>query len=416
MYSIAYKRYVTALLLVVYIFNQTDRAIFGFLMEPIKAELQLSDTQLGMLAGPALVVVYALLGVPIARLADRSSRVNIIAIAVAAWSAIVTTSALVQTFLQFAFARIGVGIGEAGFSAIAQSLLADYHQAHERTRALSVFLLAIPLGGVLSSLMAGWINETYGWRAAFVAAGLPGIFLALQVKLTVREPPRQVSPSQTAIQPQMSSIFAMIWAQPSLRHMAIATALVNIVCFSVLVWTSAFFIRVHGMRTGELGMWLALMVGFGGGLGTWLGGYVTHRYGRGDERSQVRIIACTTVLMVPLLALALWSSSKHVALLLLVPAHAMMFFFFGPTFALILSLAPASTRATMTAVFILIQMLAGGVLGVQLVGIISDALVAPAGNTAQALRWSLTLICSLALWAAVHFWLTGRTIRQDVQG
>src|SRR5688572_11334509 len=147
--TIPYKRYVTVLLLIVYIFHRTDSTIFGFLMEPIKRELGLSDTELGFLAGPALVLFYATLGVPMARWADRSHRVNIMALAITLWSGIVTLSSMVTTFWQFALARVGVGIGEAGFSAIAQSVVSDYHSAKERTRAISTFMLAIPLAGVV---------------------------------------------------------------------------------------------------------------------------------------------------------------------------------------------------------------------------------------------------------------------------
>src|SRR5262249_7833455 len=160
-----YKRYVTLILLVVYVFNQTDRAIFGFLMEPMKRDLHLTDSQLGFLAGPALFLFYALLGVPVARMADGSHRVNIMSIAMGLWSAIVMLTAAAGKFWHLALTRIGVGVGEAGFSAIAIAVIADYHSAAERARALSIFMLALPFGAVVSSLTAGWINEAYGWRA-----------------------------------------------------------------------------------------------------------------------------------------------------------------------------------------------------------------------------------------------------------
>lgn len=420
MYSASYKRYVTALLLVVYIFNQTDRAIFAFLMEPIKRELRLSDTQLGLLAGPALVLFYAMLGIPVALLADRSNRVSIISVAVALWSGIVTLSAVVQTFWQFALVRVGVGIGEAGFSAVAQSLIADYHEPSERARAISFFLLAIPLGGVMSSLIGGWVNQLYGWRAAFIVAGVPGLVLAILLKSTVQEPPRQAraAPSEGVASSAGSSlrfVLATLRRRRSLRHLAAATALANIVCFSSLVWMSAFFIRVHHVATGELGVWLAVIVGVGGGAGVWLGGHLTDRYGARDERVQMRLVAWATALMSPLLLGALWSPSKELALLLLMPAYTFMFFFFGPTFSLVLGLSAASVRATMSAIFIFIQILAGGVIGVQLVGVLSDALASVSGDTAEGLRWSMTLTCPLALWAAAHFALAGRTIEVDAK-
>lgn len=418
MYSQSYKRYVTVLLLTVYICNQVDRAIFGFLMEPIKQDLGLSDSQLGFLAGPAMTLLYAILGIPIARLADRSSRVNIMSIAIALWSVIVTLSAAVSSFWQFTLARVGVGVGEAGFSAIAQSLIADYHTGAERTRALSVFMLAIPLAWVVSALTAGWINEAYGWRTVFIAAGLPGIVLALVMKVSVREPHRRSISSAEALpgeQPALRTIFLALWRRRALRHLAISTALVNTLCYCVLVWTPTFFVRSHGMTTGELGIWLAVIIGGGGSTGIWLGGHLTSRQGADNCRGQLRLIAVATLLTGPAVALALWLPSKALALLMLIPGYVLMFFFFGPTFSLVQSLSAAKMRATMASIFILIQVLAGGVIGLQLLGILSDALVPVTGDSAKALRWSLTLSCALAPWAAVHFWRAGRSVSQDLK-
>jgi predicted MFS family arabinose efflux permease len=411
-YSQPYKRYVTVVLLIVYIFNQTDRAIFGFLMQSIKADLKLSDTQLGFLAGPALAIFYATLGIPIARFADRRNRVNVIAIAIALWSAIVVCSAAVGKFWHFALARVGVGVGEAGFSAIAQSLITDYHAPHERTRALSVFMLAIPLGSVVSSLTAGWINQGYGWRVAFVAAGLPGLILAPLVKWTVREPAQGVGPLATAQQAPSTirSLVALIWQRPALRHLAIAQGLANIVVACALTWIPAFFIRVHGMQSAELGTWLAIVGGIGGSAGIWLGGYLTTRFGGGDEAKKMQLTSFATALAAPMLIIVLWVPAKHLAMTALLPCEVVLFFFYGPTFALVQALSAANVRATMASAFILIQVLAGGVIGVQLLGVLSDFLTALTGSGAVALRWGMTLISLLAVWSAGHFWRSGQLI------
>jgi MFS family permease len=413
--SKVYRHYVTVLLLIVYIFNQTDRAIFGFLMEPIKRELALSDTQLGFLAGPALVIFYATLGVPIARLADRTVRVNIMSVAIGLWSMVTALTSTVATFWQFALVRIGVGVGEAGFSAIAQSVVADYHSAKERTRALSIFMLALPLGGVMSSLLAGWVNQAYGWRAVFLVCGLPGILLAVLLKLTVREPPREATSvtGTDANQPPIGAVLASLWQCRTLRHLAIGQGLVNVLaCF--LGWFPAFFMRNHQMSSGELGTWLALTTGLGGGLGVWLGGYLTTRYGALDERRKVWIMATATALLMPVIAVALWVPSAQVALLMLLPVKALMFFCYGPTFSLVHSLSAPGVRATMASVFILIQVLSGGVLGTQLLGVLSDVFTPIAGDSGTALRWGMTLTSALAIWASLHFWRASRSIREDV--
>jgi MFS family permease len=429
MYSQPYKRYVTAVLLTVYIFNQTDRAVFGFLMEPIKRELALSDSQLGFLAGPALVLFYATLGVPIARLADRSSRVNIISVAVALWSIIVVSSAFVGKFWHFALARIGVGVGEAGFSAVAQSLLADYHSPAERTRAMSIFMLGIPLGGLVSNLLGGWANEAYGWRTAFVLAGAPGILLALLVKFTIREPARshlavatgaitsaaatrEAAASGVSAEPPLRQVWAMLWRRRALRHIAIAISLVNLVTACMMTWLPAFFVRIHGMPTGELGAWLAVAVSAGGGLGTWLGGYSGGRRGESRPRAQVQRLAISAALITPILLTILIGPSRKLGLLLLLPAYILMFYSLGPSFSLVQSLTPARSRATVTATVILAQAVLAGVVGLQLVGVISDALVAAYG--AASLRWALASVTLVALWGAVHFALSGRTVVEDV--
>jgi predicted MFS family arabinose efflux permease len=264
--------------------------------------------------------------------------------------------------------------------------------------------------------MAGWINQAYGWRAVFLAAGLPGILLALLMKWTVEEPPRHRLFSAASVatdRPPLRAVLATLWEQRTLRHLAIGQCLANIV-ICCTNWLPLFFIRDHGMATGELGTWFAVIAGVGGGAGIWLSGYVTSRFGAADERIKVRLMAVATALIAPTLAIALWSSSKELALLILIPCQALMYFFLAPTMSLVQALSGPSTRATMASLFILIQVLAGGVIGIQLPGILSDLLTPILGNGGLALRWSMTATSLLAFWAAIHFWLSARTIRRDL--
>jgi MFS transporter, Spinster family, sphingosine-1-phosphate transporter len=416
LYSQSYKRYITVLLLVVYIFNQIDRAIFGILMEPIKREFMLTDTQLGFLAGPALALFYALLGIPIARWADRSHRINIMAAAIALWSIIVTFSAAVQTFWQFALARLGVGIGEAGFSAVAQSVIGDYHHATERTRALSVFMLALPLGAASSYLLGGWVNELYGWRAVFIVCGIPGLILAVLMKITVREPRRNgpaLNPAQCLAQPPpLRSVFALLWQRRALRHLAIAMTLLTLITGGVLGWKAAFFIRLHGMSTAQVGSWMALIVGAGGGFGTWLSGHLTRALKIEDERKQTGMLAASAVLAWPILLAALTWPDRSGALCLLLVAIVVLHLFFAPSFSLVQGLCSANVKATMVSIVIFFQILFAGVIGLQLTGLLSDSLTATFG--VEALRWAMVLMTPAALWAGVHFWLASRSIRNDL--
>jgi len=250
----------------------------------------------------------------------------------------------------------------------------------------------------------------------FLTAGLPGIFLALLMKSTIAEPPRYRGPSAgpaSPDRPPLRAVFANLWRQRTLRHLAIGQCLANtVICCTN--WLPLFFIRDHGMATGELGTWFAVIAGVGGGAGIWLSGYMTSRFGAADERIKVRLMAAATALIAPTLTIVLWNPSKEVALLILIPCQALMFFFIAPTMSLVQSLSAPSTRATMASVFIFIQVFAGGVIGTQLPGILSDLLTPILGNDGLALRWSMTATSLLALWAAIHFWLSAQTIRRDL--
>jgi len=404
------------LLLVIYICNQTDRAIFNFLMQPIKHDLGLSDSQLGFLAGPALGLFYATLGVPIARRADRGPRITIMSVALALWSGMVVLTALITQFQQLAFTRIGVGIGEAGFSSIAISVIVDYYAAADRARALSIFMLGLPLGGVVSSLAAGWLNEIYGWRAVFVAAGVPGIILALLLKGTVREPPRDSShayATPSASRPRLSAIWSTLWQTRAIRHLALGQGVGCILSASVAIWMPTFFWRAHAIPSGQLGTELALTYGLGGGLGTWLSGHLMTRWASRGAHAQAWLSAITTAAAAPILWVALWCTSAQVALLMLLPAYALIFFFFAPTTALIQSLTSPQARATMASMVILIQMLVAGVAGVQALGLLSDTFGRWLVDSTLGLRWSMTVMSTAAVWAALHFWRAGQFIQQD---
>jgi MFS family permease len=416
MYSQPYKLYITIVLLIAYVLNQADRAVFGFLMEPIKREFGLTDTQLGFLAGPAFVLLYTVLGIPVARWADSSHRVNIMSAAIAIWSVVAMFTAAAANFGQLAFARIGVGIGEAGFSAIAISVIGDYHSTNERTRAVSRLMLAIPIAAVLSNLMAGWISQEFGWRAVFIAAGLPGILLALIVKLTVAEPERRLAllSSPTTQRSSLRVVVTTMWQRRTLRHLVIAQALANVVLVAA-GWCSVFFIRYHHMSLAELGTWFAFIAAVGGFGGIWLSGQLTSRYGARDERFKVRFMTVASAFSSPLLVLVLWCPVKEFALVAFLFAQIPLCFFLGPSYALSQELTEANMRTTMASLLILAQVMLGGVIGMQLVGVLSDAFTPVAGNQALGLRWSIALMSLAGFWAAAHFWQAERSITRDLR-
>lgn len=416
MYSKLYRRYATTLLLLVYVFNMLDRSVFGILMEPIKREFSLTDAQLGFLGGPALVLLYSLLGVPIARLGDSRRRVTIMTVAIALWSAIATLTAAVHKFWMLALVRVGVGVGEAGFSAVAVSVISDYEYESDsrRARALSNFTLAIPIAALISNLLGGWVNQLYGWRPVFVIVGLPGILLALLMWATVREPPRRLASSSDDVsRPSLRVVLSTLWRCRSLRHLAIAQGLCNVV-FNSMQWISVFFIRQHHMETGELGSWLAFTDGFGRFVSIWLSGFLIANFVAKDARAKTLLLAFASLLVTPLALFVLWSPSKNAALVAYFLLNIPMLFYVAPTIALVQDLVGVNMRATMASIFFLIQMLLGGVIANQLIGAFSDVFTPTTDGSAVGLCWSMTLGSMVTLWAAVHFWLAGRFVREDL--
>ncbi len=412
--TVRYKRYVISLLLVVYTFNFIDRQILALLMEPIKTELLLSDTQLGFLSGIAFAVFYCTLGIPIARWADSGNRVTIISLALAIWSGMTVLCGLVTNFLQLLLVRIGVGVGEAGCSPPAHSLIADYFPRAERSRAVSLYMMGVPLGILGGYLAGGWVNELYGWRVAFMVVGLPGLLLAVLVKLSIKEPPRGLSDGRApepAKSPDLGTVVAMLRLQPALWHIVAGITLATFAGIGVSQWIPAYYIRSHGMATGELGSWLAFVTGVGGIVGIYLGGYLTHRYGASDERMQVRLLAVSTAFMPLVLMTSLLLPNPQLSLLVLFLFNALYFFYYGPAFALIQGLANVKIRALTIAIVMFIQNLLGAGLGPQAVGIGSDLLKPYFDESALGAAMLLTSLT--ALWAALHFWWAGKSIGEE---
>src|SRR4051812_43659714 len=242
-----YPQYVLGLLFVVYVFNFVDRQILSILIEPIKADLGVSDTAMGFLTGSAFALFYAFAGIPIARLADTRARRTIIALGLAAWSAMTAMSGLVRSFAELALARVGVGVGEAALVPPAHSLLADYFPAKRRATALAVFSMGIHVGVAFGFLLGGWMSQAFGWRRAFFAVGGPGLILAVLVRVTVREPPRGhaegLDVAHGAI--PIREVVAHLWRRRSFRHLAIAAALHSFGGYAFAAWGPPFFFRIH---------------------------------------------------------------------------------------------------------------------------------------------------------------------------
>ena len=414
MLSSAYKRYALAAVTAVYTLNFVDRYLMVLLLEPIKSDLQLTDTQLGFITGIAFGLFYATLGLPIARWADRGNRVNITSLAIGLWGITVMLCLFVTNYVQLVVARIAAAVGESGCKPPTYSLLGDYFcEPAERTRAMAIYISGSSMSALVSLMVGGWLNELYGWRLTFLLMGIPGLILALLIKLTIVEPRLEANVrAQERPVPSMQSVLKTLWHQRSCRHLCSAVILLYTMALGLGPWYGAFMIRSHGMGTRELGIWLGLIFSLGGTVGMLIGGYVASRWFDNDERGQMRLSAITVTLLVPFFVAFLTLPQKHQALIALFPLTVALGFYFGPAYALMQRLVADEMRATMMALIMLLANLIGMGIGPQIVGILSDWLMPVAGR--DSLRYAMLCMSFVAPWGAYHFWQVGRTVQQDL--
>ena len=411
-----YANYALGLLLGVYIFNFIDRQILSILMENIKNEIQLSDTELGFLGGIAFALFYTFAGIPIARWADRGSRRNIIAISVLIWSLFTAFTGAARNFWMILAARIGVGVGEAGCSPPAHSLISDFFPPERRGRALSIYALGIPIGGSLGTLVGAWVGDLFGWRMAFVAVGLPGVVLALIVRMTLREPARGGSEAAGPVEAEPGSLSEVLRFMSTLRsfwHLSFAGALHAFVGYGAAYFVPSFFARIHEMGLAERGTWLSL-VGLVAVVGTYLGGWLGDRLAPIDVRWYLWVPAIATLAGVPIALGYYLSPNPYVALLLFgIPAGIAGPMYLGPTFALTQTLVKPEMRALASAILLFVMNLIGLGIGPWFVGFMSDALAPRFG--VESLRWALLGIVTIGnLWATFHYLAAARTLRDDL--
>ena len=410
------RRYALGLLVVVYVLNFVDRSILSILLEDIKLAFDVSDTYLGFLSGIAFALLYTVMGIPIARWADRGSRTTIIALAVFVWSAMTAATGLARSFAQLAVARVGVGIGEAGCSPPAHSLISDYFPPERRATALAIYSLGIPIGGAVGFWAGGWLNEIFDWRVAFMVVGLPGCLLAVVVKLTLPEPPRaeRAAPEANEDGEDLWAVLRFMRSMASFRHMAFGAALHAFYGYGASAFIAAFFMRSHGIPSGELGTWLALLGLTGGVAGTYLGGFLSDRLSIRDARWHMWVPALATLLYIPFaFLLYLWPDGRT-ALLLSFPGSFLGGMYLGPTFAMTQTLVRPHMRATASAILLFIINLIGLGLGPQAVGILSDLLRGEFG--VESLRYAmLSVVVVFAAWSVIHYLLAARTLRADLK-
>lgn len=412
-----YRYYVVAVIWVVMLFRFVDLQIVAVLLESLRAEFRVSDTQLGLLSGTAFAIFYATLGIPIAWLADRHSRRNIIAVCLGLWSAMTAACGAASGFLWLFLARIGVGVGEAGGAPPAYSLISDYFAASRRSTVIAILNSAVPSGVFAGFIIGGFINAKLGWRDTLIIAGLSGMVVALLVRLTVREPRRgQNDGSRAAPAPApVLDALRFLWNLRSYRHLVLASSIFTLGALGSGIWIASFFIRVHHMPPLQATTWLACVYGGGGLVGASLGGWLADRISRrcADQRWQAWLPAISTAAILPFgFFVYLWPN-PITALLVQTCTAVLMHSWMGPCYATVQNLAGASRRAMAAAVNLLVVNLLALGLGPLLVGALSDYFSARLG--ADSLRYSiLTLTAVTYTWAAFHFLRASRTLRADL--
>ena len=428
--SAPYRRYALVVLLLVYTVNFLDRQVVSILAEPIKNDLHIADWQIGLMTGFAFAMFYCVLGLPIARLAESFNRVWIIGASLTVWSGFTIACGQAGNFVQLVLARIGVGVGEAGCTPTSHSLIADYVPKEQRASALAFFSIGTPLGGLLGLTTGGIMADLWGWRTAFLMAGLPGLILTVVVLLTLKEPRKMIAADAVRHVPGKGH-FAMtlkyLMAKRTFWLIAFAAATQAFIGYGNAPFTASFFFRNHtaevahlaslfGLKSaGFLGLALGLMGGTAGIISSWVGGWLADKAAKKDIRAYMTVPAIAAVISPFLYAAAIMNPSTMGTLVMLLGPGLLGSLWYGPVYSSGQGLVPPHMRATAASILIFIINLVGLGLGPLAVGFLSDTLSVRMGlGSAEGVRWALICSSSCSLIAAGLFWMARKSIREEM--
>ncbi len=416
-----HANYVLAILFLVLMFNFIDRQIVGILADSIKADLGLSDTQVGLMTGLSFAIFYTTLSIPLAIVADRWNRSKVIAIAIAIWSIMTVICGLAANFIQIFLARIGVGIGEAGSSPASHSLIADLFPPERRATALGIFAMSVSIGSFVAFTGGSWLAENFGWRWTLVAAGAPGILISIIIWFTIRDP-RGEKPISEAFKSKPGEVkltdaikeLSRKWAY---WHLIIAGAIVSFVAYGVQTFYFPVFSRIHEVPVSEyseLGLKLGLMFLTFGSAGAYFGGKVGDYLNARTPGGSLLASAIIFIISIPFMYLALYADNLTTAILILgIPQFAFSFFF-GPCFSSIQLLASDKTRAFSVSIWIMFSGLIGLGLGPLTIGILSDWFLANGATEATGLQQAVMIVSLFSILAALFFWLAQRSLKHEI--
>lgn len=417
-----YKNQLLLILALVLAFNYVDRTVLGLTLQSIKADFSLSDTQLGFLTGISFALFYSVMGVPIARWADRGDRTRIIALTTVLWTIATILSGLTRTFWQLVLVRVCTAVGEAGCIPPAHSLIAETFSRPERARAVSRYMLGAPLSGLFGYYLGGWLNELYGWRATFILLGLPGLVVAGLVVLVLREPRRQrtataPAPDTGSTQapavpasppPEFKQVCATLWRNRAFRHLLLCVSINYFFGYGLNFWQPAFFVRSYGLHTGELGTWFTLIFSVGGAIGTWFGGEWASSRARNNEQKQLNRTAVAYAGFGVISSLTYLAPNQYWAFALLAVGALGVTTAAGPMFSVIQTVVPENMRAVAVALIYFCANLIGMGFGPLAAGALSDALY-PTFHE-DSLRYTLLALSPGYLWCAWHLWRAARLV------
>jgi len=412
----AYRAYVLCILVLVYTFNFIDRQIVGILAIPIKEDLGLTDTQLGLMGGLAFALLYTTLAIPIAMAADRMSRTWIMTGALVVWSGMTAVCGMAQNFWQLFFARVGVGIGEAGGVAPAYSLISDFFPPNQRARALSVYSFGIPIGSALGIVFGGIIATLVDWRFAFIVVGAAGILVAPLFRATVREPVRGAfdakgSESSAA---SLTEIMRVLLKKPSFWGLSLAASCSSMMGYGLFFWLPSFFVRSYEVTLLKASLVYGAILLVGGIAGTWLGGSLADRFGETKRSAYARIPAFAFLATVPFYVIGVLSPTLMISVLVMIVPTALGLAWLGPVISAVQHLVPPNMRATASAIFLFVNNLIGIGIGTFAIGAISDGLQDRFGD--ESLRYAILAGTTFYLLAASIFLLSARRLEQDWEG
>lgn len=415
--SDAYRKYVLLILTLVYAFNFIDRQIIGILSPFIKADLGLDDAQLGLLKGFAFALLYTIVGIPIAWLADRYSRVNIVAISLSIWSGFTALSGLAANFTQLALARVGVGIGEAGGSPPSHSMISDLYEPNERAKALGIYSLGIPFGIMAAYFAAAFFlsGGSADWRSVMIAVGIPGVLLAILMKLTIKEPTRTAMPSGSTDSMKLGEAIKTLLKIPTWWGMCLGISFGSFGSYAVSAWIIDFYTRVHAnIEIQTLLISFGIINGTAYAFGVWLGGVIADRWGKKDRKGYALLPTYALLIGVPCFLAAIYVGSGWLSIALMTVSLMTSGMYLGPCFAIAQTLAPVNARAMSTALFFFVLNIIALGGGPTAIGLISEHYSSTMGES-ESLRFSLALLVIPYVLSIATFYWSSKKIEADWQ-